>query len=135
MYCKNCGKEVDVNAVACTGCGCVPSNGTKFCRNCGAETQPGQIVCLKCGVALGNAAASSHSSGGDKNRVTAALLGIFLGGLGVHNFYLGFSGKAVIQIVVSLITCGLGSIWGLIEGIMILAGSINVDANGIPLGE
>ena len=73
--------------------------------------------------------------GQQKSKLVAGLLGIFLGGLGVHNFYLGFSGKAVIQIVVSLITCGLGSIWGLIEGIMILAGSINVDANGIPLGE
>ena len=70
-----------------------------------------------------------------KSRLAAGLLGIFLGGLGVHNFYLGFTSKAVIQILVSFITCGLGSIWGFIEGIMIIAGSINTDADGIPLGE
>ena len=32
-------------------------------------------------------------------------------------------------------TCGLSGIWGLIEGIMILTGSINTDANGVPLKE
>ena len=70
-----------------------------------------------------------------KSKMAAGLLGIFLGGFGVHNFYLGFTSKAVIQIVVSLITCGIGSLWGFIEGIMILTGSINTDASGRPLGE
>src|SRR5215218_1174928 len=58
-----------------------------------------------------------------KSKMTAGLLGIFLGGFGVHNFYLGNTNKAIIQIVVTLVTCGIGSIWGLIEGIMILTGS------------
>ena len=70
-----------------------------------------------------------------KSKLVAGLLGIFLGGFGVHNFYLGFTSKAVIQIFVTLITCGLGSIWGLIEGILIIAGSMNTDADGRPLGE
>ena len=70
-----------------------------------------------------------------KSKLVAGLLGIFLGGIGVHNFYLGFSGKAVIQIIVTLVTCGIGSIWGLIEGILILTGSINTDADGRLLGE
>ena len=70
-----------------------------------------------------------------KSRMAAGLLGIFLGGFGVHNFYLGFTSKAVIQIVVSLLTCGMGSLWGFIEGILILTGSINTDADGRPLGQ
>ena len=64
--------------------------------------------------------------------MTAGLLGIFLGGLGIHNFYLGYTGKA--QIALSL-CFGAGAIWGLIEGIMILTGTINKDANGVPLKE
>lgn len=68
-----------------------------------------------------------------KEKMVAGLLGILLGGFGVHSFYLGDSKKGVIQIVVTLVTCGLGSLWGLIEGIMILTGSINTDANGVPL--
>ena len=72
-----------------------------------------------------------------KSKLAAGLLGIFLGGLGVHNFYLGYTGKAIAQLLISLLTCGLGaivsSIWGLIEGILILTGSINVDGSGRPL--
>lgn len=68
-----------------------------------------------------------------KSKIAAGLLGIFLGSIGVHNFYLGFTKKAIIQIIVSCVTCGIGGIWGFIEGILILTGSIAVDANGVPL--
>lgn len=68
-----------------------------------------------------------------KSKMAAGLLGIFLGAWGIHNFYLGFTTKAIIQIVVSLCTCGIGGLWGFIEGIMILCGKINTDANGNPL--
>lgn len=68
-----------------------------------------------------------------KSKMAAGLLGIFLGAWGIHNFYLGNTSRGIIQIVVTLVTCGAGGIWGLIEGIMILTGSINTDANGVPL--
>ena len=72
-----------------------------------------------------------------KSKLAAGLLGIFLGYLGVHNFYLGYTGKAVAQLLITLLTCFIGStvtsIWGLIEGIMILSGSIKVDGKNIPL--
>ena len=72
-----------------------------------------------------------------KSKIAAGLLGIFLGGFGVHNFYLGYTGKAIAQLLITLLTCGFGAVisevWGLIEGIMILTGSINVDAQGNPL--
>lgn len=59
----------------------------------------------------------------DKSKLAAGLLGIFLGGFGVHNFYLGYTTKAVIQLVISLCTVGIGAIWGFIEGILILCSS------------
>lgn len=69
-----------------------------------------------------------------KSKLAAGLLGIFLGGLGVHRFYLGYTGLGIAQIAVTLVTCGLGCIWGLIEGILILCGSsITTDADGRPL--
>lgn len=70
-----------------------------------------------------------------KSRMVAGILGILIGGLGIHNFYLGYTNKAIIQIVVTIFTCGLGSIWGLVEGILILVKSPNylTDANGVPL--
>ncbi len=69
-----------------------------------------------------------------KSRLTAGLLGIFLGGLGVHRFYLGYTSIGVLQILVTIATCGIGGLWGIIEGILILSGSgIRTDAEGRPL--
>jgi TM2 domain-containing membrane protein YozV len=70
-----------------------------------------------------------------KSKVAAGVLGILLGGIGIHSFYLGNAKKGVIQIVVSIVTCGIGTLWGLVEGIMILVGNITTDAYGVPLTE
>jgi len=60
-------------------------------------------------------------------------LGIFLGVVGAGRFYLGYTGLAVAQLLVSIFTCGIGSLWGLVDGIMILTGSVKTDAHGVPL--
>lgn len=81
-----------------------------------------------------------------KSKLAAGLLGIFLGGLGVHNFYLGNTGKAVAQLLLTLvgwILLGLGpiaaAIWGLVEGIIILCSKPgspwHKDANGYELSD
>lgn len=128
MYCKNCGKEIAPEASVCLGCGVKNGEGTRFCQNCGEPLAPNAVVCVKCGCSITNIAPGSVR----KSKTLAGLLGIFLGGLGVHNFYLGYIGKGVAQIVLSF-CCGIGAIWGFIEGIMILCGSIDKDANGVPL--
>jgi TM2 domain-containing membrane protein YozV len=70
-----------------------------------------------------------------KSKIAAGLLGIFLGGFGVHRFYLGFTRIGIIQIVVTIFTCGIGSLWGFVEGILYLVGSngYTTDATGRPL--
>lgn len=71
-----------------------------------------------------------------KSRLAAGLLGILLGGLGVHRFYLGYVGIGILQIVVTFVTFGFGAIWGLIEGILYLTsrtGTYSVDSTGRPL--
>lgn len=68
----------------------------------------------------------------DKQKLVAGLLQIFLGGFGVGRFYIGDTQTGVLQLVVTLVTCGIGSIWGLIDGIMMLTGEPN-DAQGRPL--
>ena len=126
MYCKNCGNPMDVNAAVCVKCGCAKGTGISYCPNCGNPTVPGAAVCTACGCALNVVTADS------KSKMTAGLLGIFLGGLGIHNFYLGYTGKAIAQIALSL-CFGAGAIWGFIEGILILCGKITKDAKGNPL--
>ncbi len=132
MYCKNCGNLMDDNAAICVKCGCQKGTGTSYCPNCGQPTVPGAACCTNCGVSL-----SVAPAGAAKSKLAAGLLGIFLGSLGVHNFYLGYIGKAVAQLLISLLSCGtlaiVSEIWGLIEGIMILTGKISVDKKGVPL--
>ena len=72
-----------------------------------------------------------------KSRLAAGLLGIFLGGLGIHRFYLGYTTLGIVQLLVTLFTFGFAAIWGFVEGIMILAGaqSFRTDARGVPLRE
>ena len=119
----------------------------KYCPNCGAEVQEGATFCEKCGAsmtvqqeAVQQPQQQPVAGGEQKSKMAAGLLGIFLGAFGVHNFYLGFKGKAITQLLLTLVgwlLCGLGplaaEIWGIVEGVMILTGSINADANGVPL--
>lgn len=128
MFCKNCGNQMDPNAAVCVKCGAAKGQGTGFCQNCGQPLTPGAAACTTCGYATGPA----YNPAVQKSKLTAGLLGIFLGGLGIHNFYLGYTGKAIAQIFLSL-CFGVGAIWGFIEGILILCGNIDKDANGIPL--
>ena len=64
-----------------------------------------------------------------KSKIVAGLLGLLLGGLGVHNFYLGYTGKAVAQLLLTLIgwiiLIGpiISGIWALIESVLILCSS------------
>lgn len=68
-----------------------------------------------------------------KSKIAAGLLGIFLGGLGIHRFYLGYTTIGVLQIVANIFF-GAGGLWGFVEGILILCGvAITTDANGVPL--
>lgn len=55
----------------------------------------------------------------------------------MHRFYLGYTTMGILQIVVTVITCGVGALWGFIEGILIIAGasSFQYDAQGRPLAQ
>ena len=78
-----------------------------------------------------------------KSRLAAGLLGILLGTLGVHNFYLGFTTRGVVQLLVSIIggifTCGMATVaiavWGFVEGVLLLAASPSrmYDGHGVIL--
>ena len=60
-------------------------------------------------------------------KLAAGLTGIFLGACGVHKFILGYTKPAVIMLVVSLLTCGVGyfvfQVIGIIEGVIYLTKS------------
>lgn len=61
---------------------------------------------------------------GAEKKMVAGILGILLGSLAIHKFYLGYTKEAVIHLVVSICTCGAaGSIIGIIEGVIYLTKS------------
>lgn len=137
-FCKNCGETyMAEEAVMCVKCGVKKGEGSNFCPNCGKPLTPNADVCLSCGVAVKGVASKDA-----KSKLVAGLLGIFLGCFGVHNFYLGYTGKAIAQLVLTIVgfvlccvfvgvfVVAAVEIWGLIEGIMILAGKIETDAQG-----
>jgi len=134
------------------------------CPNCGGTIPPNTNRCVKCGSYVEQqqqAPPQPQQAPGpvmvappqpqvpvgvsDKSKLAAGLLGIFLGSLGVHRFYLGYTNIGVVMLVLWLISwplilaCGLGffmlsglGIWGLVEGILALTGSLP-DAQGRPL--
>lgn len=67
------------------------------------------------------AEASSQAAGSDgKSQVIALILCIFVGSLGVHRFYLGYTWQGIVQ----LLTLGLCGIWTLIDLIRIITGDL-----------
>lgn len=163
MYCKNCGQKIPENAAFCPFCGTPHAQPQQpiTCAACGQPVPLGAASCPYCGTPLLHSEQSQEQPSQSepssnyyppqppypqnyptppyeqKSRVAAGILGILLGAFGVHNFYLGFTGKAVAQLLITVCTCGIGAtvsgIWGLVEGIMILTQRDGVDAKGIPL--
>lgn len=60
---------------------------------------------------------------GAEKKELAGLLGILFGWTGAHKFVLGYTKEGVIQLIVSLVTCGAFGIVGLVEGIIYLTKS------------
>ena len=130
MYCRNCGNVMNDQAAICVACGVPVGKGNNYCQMCGDITNSLAQVCMKCGVNL-------HVLGQQKSKLAAALFGIFLGMFGVHRFYLGYIGIGLAQCLLTVLSCFILApfvyIWGLVEGILVLAGSINKDAKGFSL--
>lgn len=112
------------------------------CPKCGQPLTPGQHFCGSCGAPIGSAPCPQQppypnpgynyqgayqqwyqndafaSGPGGKSRGVAALLAIFLGGLGIQYFYLGKVMAGILSIVITLCTCGIWEILTLIQGIL-----------------
>lgn len=77
------------------------------------------------------------AAGAPKQWIVAVLLAFFLGTLGIHNFYLGYTTKGVIQLVLTITVIGIfvSGPWALIDFIMLImrSGSYATDAQGQPL--
>ena len=110
-----------------------------FCTKCGASNEDYAQVCAQCQAPLpqiggyqpiqppspvyGSGQMQDWKQMGADKKLTAGICGILVGGFGIHKFILGYTTEGVIQIALTFITCGIGSIIGLVEGIIYLTKS------------
>lgn len=105
-----------------------------FCTNCGQEISDRAAICVKCGVPTSPNSIRELAGANSKSRIAYILLGLFLGGLGIHNFYAGYTGKAVAQLLITLFTFWLVfpllivAIWVIYE-----VCTVKTDAKGLPM--
>ena len=145
MFCKYCGKEIENGKEVCDECASRQTNVVN------EQPVKESVVTESTSPIKDNTVNSSNNTANttvnnttnnsvnQKSKIAAGLFGIFLGAFGVHNFYLGFTGKAVAQLLITILSCGflspVSAIWGLIEGILLLAGETKKDAYGNDLKE
>ena len=101
MYiCRHCGLEYKTDeAVMCPRCQAPKGKGSNFCPFCGEQVTPEQKICVNCGVEM-----ETYGQSGIKSKIVAGLLGIFLGSYGAHNFYLGYTKKAIAQLTIVILS-------------------------------
>jgi TM2 domain-containing membrane protein YozV len=91
-----------------------PGADEQFCSSCGEIIKKDAEICPECGVSQSNASSGSTN----KDRTTAGILAILLGGIGVHKFYLNETGLGVLYLCFSWTF--IPAIIGVIEGILYL---------------
>lgn len=127
----------------CSKCDAEIAEGQKFCQSCGAPVEapaqgtqqvpPAQQAQPQASYVPPQPQPGAPVSpvASPKSRTTAGILGILLGGLGIHKFYLGLTTPGIIMLAISIIgsifSMGIvgGVVWiiGLIEGIIYLTKS------------
>lgn len=139
-FCQACGETIDYRAEICPKCGVrqavvgaaagwtqptvpVAAPTTKYCHACRAEIDYRAEICPKCGVRQAVLGASSGGlTSGDattrtgKSKLIASLLAIFLGGFGIHKFYLGDTTQGVIYLI--FFWTVIPAIVGFVEGLI-----------------
>jgi TM2 domain-containing membrane protein YozV len=137
--CPHCGASLSPESTHCRKCGSVVTPAPS--QTAPPVQQPVQIVIQVPGTPAAPAPDAPPVGSPARSRIVAGLLGIFLGALGIHRFYLGYTGIGLAQLLLSVLfgwcTAGISifvaAIWGLIEGILILTRSMKQDAWGRPL--
>lgn len=74
----------------------------KFCSECGAVIKQKAEICPHCGVRQlppPNSINLGATAPNGKSRIAAALLAFFLGGFGIHKFYLGRVGWGIVYLL------------------------------------
>jgi len=103
MTCEYCDNEVPVGALHCPSCGAAMK-----VHSSAQMQQPAQVgvvpqAAVQVQVPSQPTITQAQSAVERKSRVAYVLLGIFLGGLGIHNFYAGRPNRALGQLLTTVL--------------------------------
>ena len=103
MVCEYCDNEVPAGALHCPSCGAAlkVQSAVQIVQSPQIVVSPQPTAPVH--VQPTASGASTQSVVERKSRVAYVLLGIFLGGLGIHNFYAGRPGRALGQLLTTLL--------------------------------
>ncbi len=113
--CPQCGAPIDPNATECKFCG------EKLAVQQAAAPQVQQVqpqIVIQQVTPQQTNVSGINPAWPLKSKIAAGILGIFLGGLGIHKFYLGQTGMGILYLV--FFWTGIPEIVGFIEGIVYL---------------
>jgi len=101
---------------------------TAFCSSCGNSMSAQALACPGCGHPnAANSKSQSNYAGAPKSKITAGILALLIGGLGIHKFYLNKAGLGIVYIL--FCWTFVPSIVAFIEGIIYLTQSDEAFAN------
>jgi len=147
IFCNSCGAENAEEAVECETCGealkkpsaptsvgdqkvpmqGAPSYQAPLSYNQQVQTRKEEEVMQKNEIPAGYV---------QKSKLVAAVLSVLFGMIGLGRFYLGYTKIGILQIIASACTGGVGgSLWGILDAILIFVGKISVDGKGKSLKE
>ena len=112
VLCPQCGAPAQEGATKCEYCGAAIAQSTQPVQQA-QPVQPQQTVYVQ-----QTATNPERANWPIKNKIVAAILALILGGLGIHKFYLGQTGKGILYLV--FCWTYVPAILAFIEGIIIL---------------
>lgn len=96
-----------------------PNASEEYCSSCGEIIKKEAEICPECGVRVQDEPSTGDTS--NKDRTTAGILALLLGGLGAHHFYLGNTLRGILYVL--FVWTFIPMIAAFIEGILYLTKS------------